>query len=209
MEPVAEVWGKAIIQEIRKRTREFAADCERMVTDLATWCREQGARVPSSLLDAQVEALRADIKQIDIAGREVIDSLRDRVKNELAAAIQKPIKTRCNFFVKKGDDIGRGVKDRILDLFDELADAATAAAAEAANTLLLQCFREVELELQGVRKNLENPLDSAADAILQAHRRRIEKANLKDRPTVLETCGAIMASIPILSDENSRARAVA
>ena len=46
VEPVAEVWGKSIIQEIRKRTREFAADCERMVTDLSTWCREQGARVP-------------------------------------------------------------------------------------------------------------------------------------------------------------------
>ena len=104
-----------------------------MVTDLAKWCREQGTRVPPSLLDAQLEALRADIKQIDIAGREVIDSLRDRVKNELAAAIQKPIKAKCNAFVKKGDDIGRGVKDRILELFDELADASTAAAAEAAN----------------------------------------------------------------------------
>ena len=57
--------------------------------------------------------------------------------------------------MKKGDDIGRGVKSRILELFDELADASTAAAAEAANTLLLQCFREVELELQQVRKDLE------------------------------------------------------
>ena len=43
VEPVAEVWGKSVIQEIRKRTREFAADCERMVTDLAKWCRDQGA----------------------------------------------------------------------------------------------------------------------------------------------------------------------
>ena len=120
VEPVAEVWGKSIIQEIRKRSREFAADCERMVTELATWCREQGARVPASLLDAQLEALRADIKQIDIAGSEVIGSLRDRVKNELTAAIKKPIKKECNAFVKKGDDIGRGVKDRILRLFDRL-----------------------------------------------------------------------------------------
>ncbi len=198
VEPIAEVWGKGVIQEIRKRTREFAADCERMVTDLAKWCRGQGARVPPSLLDAQLEALRADIKQIDIAGREVIDSLRDRVKNELATAIQKPIKGRCNAFVKKGDDIGRGVKDRILDLFDELTEDTTAAAAEAANGLLLQCFREVELELQEVRKNLENPLDSAADSILQAHRRRIEKADTKKRSVVLEECGSIMGSVPIL-----------
>ena len=43
VEPVAEVWGKSIVQEIRRRTRELASDCERMVTELATWCREQGA----------------------------------------------------------------------------------------------------------------------------------------------------------------------
>jgi len=207
VEPVAEVWGKSIIQEIRKRTREFAADCERMVTELAGWCREQGARVPPSLLDAQLEALRADIKQIDIAGREVIDSLRDRVKNELATAIQKPIKSKCNAFVKKGDDIGRGVKDRILELFDDLADACTGAAADAANDLLLQCFKEVETELQHVRKDLENPLDSAADAILQAHRRRIEKADLKKRSGVLENCSAVISSRPGFPDEHLEAGA--
>jgi len=201
VEPVAEVWGKSIIQEIRKRTREFASDCERMVTDLAEWCRNQGARVPPSLLDAQLEALRADIKQIDLAGREVIDSLRDRVKNELATAIQKPIKTKCNAFVKKGDDIGRGVKDRILELFDDLADATTAAAADAANELLLQCFKEVESELQEVRKDLENPLDSAADAILQAHRRRMEKADSKKRSGVLDACDEVIASVPSVPDE--------
>jgi hypothetical protein len=201
VEPVAEVWGKSIIQEIRKRTREFAEDCERMVTDLATWCRKQGARVPPSLLDAQLDALRADIKQIDIAGREVINSLRDRVKNELSTAIHKPIKSKCNAFVKKGDDIGTGVKNRILELFDDLADACTSAAAEAANNLLLQCFKQVESELQHVRKDLENPLDNASDAILQAHRRRVEKSDLKRRSTVLETCDSVIESVPIITDE--------
>jgi hypothetical protein len=201
VEPVAEVWGKSIIQEIRKRTRDFATDCERMVVHLATWCREQGTKVPPSLLDAQVEALRADIKQIDIAGRDVINSLRDRVKNELAAAIQKPIRAKCNAFVKKNDDIGTGVKRRILELFGDLAEDTTAAAAEAANELLLKCFREVEIELQHVRKDLENPLDSAADSILQAHRRRIEKSHLDDRQAVLKRCAALSASAPVIADE--------
>ena len=53
------------------------------------------------------------------------------------------------------------------------------AAAEAANELLLQCFERSRLELQHVRRDLENPLDGAADAILQAHRRRIEKTDVK------------------------------
>jgi GTP-binding protein EngB required for normal cell division len=206
VEPVAEVWGKSIIQEIRKRTREFAADCERMVTELAKWCREQGTRVQPSLLDAQLEALRADVKQIDIVGREIIDSLRDRVKNELASAIQKPIKNKCNAFVRKGDDMGTGVKNRILELFDDLADASTTAAADAAHEILLQCFKEVEVELQHVRKDLENPLDNASDAILQAHRRRIEKSELKKRSAVLETCDAVIRSIPSVRDAGVIAR---
>jgi GTP-binding protein EngB required for normal cell division len=205
VEPIAEVWGKRIIQEIRKRTREFAGDCERMVTELAKWCRDQGTRVPPSLLDAQLEALRADLKQIEIAGRDVINSLRDRVKNELTMAIHKPIKTKCNAFVNRNAHIGAGVKVRILDLFNELVEETTDAAAEAANLLLLQCFREVELELQEVRKNLENPLDNAADSILQAHRRRIEKADLKMRSAVLQTCEDILSSVPSLAEEPVRA----
>jgi hypothetical protein len=139
----------------------------------------------------------------------VIDSLRDRVKNELATAIQKPIRSKCNAFVKKGDDIGRGVKDRILELFDDLADACTGAAADAASDLLLQCFKEVEAELQHVRKDLENPLDSAADAILQAHRRRIEKADSKKRSGVLETCNVVISSRPGFPDERVGAGAMA
>ena len=111
--------------------------------------------------------------------------------------------------MKKGDDIGRGVKNRILYLFDELTEETTAAAAEAANGLLLQCFREVELELQEVRKDLENPLDSAADSILQAHRRRIEKADSKIRLAVVEACGSIIGSVPILRKEPLQAGASA
>ena len=111
--------------------------------------------------------------------------------------------------MKKGDDIGGGVKHRILELFDELADATTAAAADAADGLLIQCFREVELELQEVRKSLENPLDSAADAILQAHRRRTEKTDLKNRSTILAACDEVISSTPILPDEGFRVRALA
>src|SRR5207249_3358123 len=102
-----------------------------------------------------------------------------------------------------------GVKRRILGLFDELEDACTAAAADAANDLLLQCFKEVESELQHVRKDLENPLDSAAESILQAHRRRIEKADSKKRSGVLETCDAVVSSRPIFPDEHVGAGAVA
>ena len=49
----------------------------------------------------------------------------------------------------------------------------------------------------------------SSDAILQAHRRRIEKADLKKRSGVLEACDAVIASVPILPDERVGAGAVA
>jgi hypothetical protein len=198
VEPVAEVWGKSILQEIRKRTREFAGDCERMVSDLADWCRGQGAQVSANQLDKQLENLRLDIKQIEIAGREIINGLRDRVKNELAKAIQAPIRKECVAFVKKGDS-GYGIKGRILELFDELSEECTDAAAKAAEELLLTCFKEVELELQQIRKDLENPLDEAADSILEAHRRRIEKSDSKKRENTLKACDALLGAIPSIA----------
>lgn len=196
VEPVAEVWGRAIIQEIRKRTREFASDCERMVVEVAEWCRSQGARVPPRLLDAQIEAIAADIKQIDLAGRDIINSLREQVKNQLGAVIERPIRSKCKRFVEKGDDVGRGVKRRILDLFDELADDTTTAAAESAETLLLKCFKEVEIELRQVLKNLDDPLANASEAVLQAHRGRLERSDLKNRDRVLAAVEVVLGSRP-------------
>jgi len=196
VEPVAEVWGRSIIQQIRKRTRDFAGDCEQLVVRVAEWCRSEGARVPPKLLDAQIESIRADIKQVDVAGRDVINELREQVKNELAAAIAKPIQAKCRSFVKAGDHIGPGVKHRILDLFDTLAEDTTSAAADAAGALLSRRFKEVEHELRQVFKDLDNPLDNATDNILQAHRGRLERADARNRERVLGSVTQVIAACP-------------
>lgn len=197
VEPVAEVWGKSIIQEIRKRTREFAADCERMVVSTADWCRSQGARVPPKLLDAQVESLRADIKQIDIAGRDIINGLRDEVKDRLTKVIHKPIQTRCRKFVSDRRDTGPGVKFRMLtEVFSTLAEDTTDVAADAAEILLLECFKRVSEELRQVLKDLDDPLESASENILQSHRGRLEKSDAKNRDRVLSAAGAVVSSRP-------------
>lgn len=196
IEPIADVWGKSIIKEIRKETREFAIDCEKMVIALAEWCREQGARVSPSLLDSQLDLLKAEIKQIDEVGKEILDGLRVLIKDNLSKVIYKPIKIKCNEFVRKGDHIGPGVKVRILELFDNLAESCTDVAAKTARELLLECFKKVENELQQVLKNLENPLENARDGILNAHRNRIEKATSRNRQEVLDRCDDFIRSIP-------------
>jgi hypothetical protein len=197
VEPVADVWGKSIIQEIRKRTGDFASDAERMIVSLADWCRAEGTRVTPKLLDAQLEALRSDVKQIDLAGRDIINGLKEQVKNELIAVIQKPIQAKCRSFVNARRDIGPGVKARMLkDVFGKLGDETTDAAAEAAEALLLRCFRQVGQELRQVLKDLDDPLENATEAILIAHRGRLEKADARNRDRVLESVKGIIAARP-------------
>jgi hypothetical protein len=193
VEPVAEVWGRSIIQGIRKRTKEHAGDCERLVIAIADWCRAEGAKVSPKLLDAQLESIRTDVKQIDLAGRDIINELRDQVRNELAKAIEKPIRAKCRQFVAKGDDVGRGVKDRILEMFDELAEGSTTAAAAAAEALLLRRFKEVEQELRQILRSLDDPLEAAASAILDSHRSRLEREDARNRDRILSDIDALTA----------------
>ena len=197
VEPVADVWGKSIIREIRKRTREFASDAEQMIVSLADWCRSEGTRVTPKLLDAQLKALRSDIKQIDLAGRNIINGLREQVKNEITAVIQKPIRTKCRSFVRDGRDIGPGVKARMLaDVFGKLGDETTDEAAVAAAALLLKCFRQVSQELRQVLKNLDDPLENATEAILSAHRSRLEKADTRSRDRVIGSVTKVIETCP-------------
>lgn len=195
VEPVAEVWGRFIIQDIRKRTREFAGDCEVLVLQVAEWCRGQGARVTPRLLDAQIEALHADMKQIDLAGRDVINGLREQVKNELSKEVHKPIRRACQDFVKKGDDIGAGVMRRMLELFEDLGDKASDRASAVAQDLLLNHFRAVAEELRAVLRALDDPLKNATDSILQAHRKRVEREDAKLRERVLAAVADVQTSL--------------
>jgi hypothetical protein len=197
VEPVADVWGKSIIQEIRKRTREFAGDCEKMIVSISDWCKAEGARVPPKLLDAQIEALRADIKQIDLAGKDIINGLREEVKNRLTGAIRKPIQNKCRSFVNAGRDIGSGVKLRMLnEVFKKLEHETTDAAADAAEELVLSCFKQVAEELRQVLKDLDDPLENAAQAILIAHRGRLKKADDRNRDRVIKAADEVITTRP-------------
>ena len=80
---------------------------------------------------------------------------------------------------------GQGVKARILDLFRELAEDVVAAAAEPAVQLLVSNFRLVEGEIKSVLKQYEDPLVSAADAIVSSHEDRIRRSDAQKRKAVL------------------------
>ena len=196
VEPIAEVWGAQLLDEIRKRTRTFTDDCITQLEVLVEWCRAQGARVHPKLLEKHVASIRADTRQVNLVGKEAIADLRDDVKNRLKLAIEKPVKRRCQEFVRKGNHIGPGVKDRILELFDGLADTATSDATSVAVSILTEGFSSVDRELREVTKSFEHPLEGAVEAIVAAHEDRLRRDDAQKRDAVVETAQRVIGECP-------------
>ena len=185
-DPVAEAWGKSILTELRKRTREFSDE----------WAKEQGGRVQPRLIEAQREAIAADTKHLATVGKNVVDELREIVKAELSKAIEGPIRRKCQAFVNKQGHVGTGVRIRILDLFDELADEAVEAAQAPAKTVLLENYHKVEGEISEAWRNHNDPLAAAAEAIVSSHEDSVKRSDAQRRKKILEEIDLILKNLP-------------
>ena len=114
-EPIAEVWGKEILTNIRQETQDYASDCVKLVEQVAEWALTQGARVQPKVVEAQRDAIKADTKKLESVGREMVEEMRDEAKAQLINRIEGPIKRRCDDFIKRNMHVGAGVKRRILE----------------------------------------------------------------------------------------------
>jgi hypothetical protein len=168
------------------------------VEELVQWCRDQGTRIKPELLEAQVASIKADTKQIQLLGKEIINDLRDEVKTKLTKSIEEPIARACSDFVKAGDHVGAGVKWRILFLFQTLAKNVVDGARGPATRMLTQKFKIVEDELKKVTARLENPLDAARDAIVSSHEDRVKRSDAQRRKSVLASARDLLDHAPRL-----------
>jgi len=208
-EPIAEVWGKSILREIRTKTKDFADDCVLLVEELITWAKKQGARVNPELTEAQRDAIKADAKRLNTVGKEMLEELRTRVKTDLIKSIQNPIKIKCKRFVDRGDAMGRGVKRKILEMFKELADEVVTAACDPAIQLLTANFKIVEEEIRATLKQYDDPLLTAADAIVASHETRTRRSDAQRRKAVLQDLETILTAAPQSPTTPDDARSVA
>lgn len=201
-EPMAAVWGQKLLRDIRRRTGEFADDIEQLVKELCEWAAQQdGVRTQKKLLDTQQERVQSLAAQMKEVGKEAVDELRETVKNELAKTIRDPIKLACEKFVKRGDDIGPGVKNRVLSLFNTLASEATIAAKEPAVRILCEKAKLVQKDIQDAYKKGGDPLQETADLIVEKHESRIRRSDAQRRTAVLEETAAIIASFPMTEEQ--------
>ena len=98
-------------------------------------------------------------------GKEAVTDLRKVVKQTLSDAIQKPIRGACERFVHEGNDIGTGVKSRILGLFETLAKQATKAAEGPAQKILQENFVAVRGEVRTAFDSWGDPLEETVEDV--------------------------------------------
>lgn len=195
-EPIAAAWTKKILRDIRSETKEYAGDCAAMVERVVHWARQQGARVKGELLEALVDAVRADAKHLEAVGREMVDELREEARVQLIEAIEEPIREGCRRFVTRNADSGRGVKQRILGLYEELAEEVGQVACEPATRILTKLFRDVEKEILATMAGHSDPITEAADRIVSSQEEFLRRSDSQRRKSVLAAVKVSFESIP-------------
>jgi GTP-binding protein EngB required for normal cell division len=195
-EPIAEIWGKEVLKDIRVETRDYANACVDMVEQVANWALAQGARVHQKAVEAQQEAIKGDAKKLEAVGHEMVKEMRDEARAKLIDAIEGPIKKACDEFVRKNQDVGPGVKARILSLYSELADTVTDAAEAPATRILQSLFKEVDQEILGAFSDHQNPLESISEAIVTSQQKYIERSDAQRRRRILEELKSVRQGAP-------------
>ena len=197
LEPMAAVWGQKLLRVMRSKTAELASDTVQLVQELCTWAIENGgSTIQKPLLQAQQDRIAALAKQIKTVGKEAVDELRQTVKTELSSTIRNPIQSACEQFVKSGNDIGPGVKMRILELFSDLAKVSTSAARDPAIRILQENATRVRMEVQQELKKGGDPLQDTADLIVESHESRVRRSDAQKRRTILSDVEAVIESYP-------------
>ena len=184
-EPIAELWGKNILDPIRKEINIYAKWCAEVVESISEWCNSQNIKVRSKLVLAQADEIKADAKNLASVGSSVMRELRDEVKSRLSTAIEPPIVKACKKFVESDSHIGIGVKNRILELYDDLARESTQTASPAAKKLLRLAYSKVRTEIDGALKSTSDPITRAAGAIVESQESFIRRQDAKRRQRLL------------------------
>lgn len=199
-EPVAVVWSEEILKNLRKRTSELAEDYVRLVGQVVEWARGQGARVQPRLVEALHDEMKSEARLLASVGREAIDELKARVRGQLYERVERRIRQSCQSFVDLKKDVGRGVRQRILQHFrEELVQGVVETAKKAAAEVLTRNFRVVEKQIEEALEKYRDPLDAAGSSIVASHEEFLRRSDAQRRPRVLAEARHVLgAATPIL-----------
>jgi GTP-binding protein EngB required for normal cell division len=195
-EPMAAVWSRKLLTSIRKRTRDYATALQSVVEEVCVWADQQAeTEIQKQTLERQRTLMKTRVALLSEVGNDAVDDLKDTIKRELMKCIEPAIRKRCETFRDRGDAYGPGVKQRILELFDELASSSVTAAAEPAEKLLQRRFGAVRDEINASLDSWGDPLQETADAIVEREEQRRLRSDAQRRRHVLETAGSLRGTL--------------
>jgi predicted GTPase len=183
---IAPIWTQQVITMVRQRTKELGEDYVQLIEEIVAWAEQEGARRQAKVLAALRDQIKADARTLAGVGQEAADDLRQRVREQLLKAISSPIQRRCQKFVNEGHDVGRGVKYRILELFDEMIPTVVHVAKEPTLKVLNENYEDVQIEIREQLKKSPDPLKTSEDAILTGHQESERRSMAQRRKQVLE-----------------------
>ncbi len=198
-EPLALVWSTHLLKEIRAENALLAEDTLKLVSMVHDWARRQAAvKLAPKVIELQESNLKKRVEQMKTLGREAIDEMRKEVKDRLLSVITPAVKKRCGEFVQSHQDEGKGVSNRMREMFRDLATKKLVdAVSQPAEDLLLKKFRSVRDEFLNAVNNWGDPLDEAADAIVQRHETILARDDQKMRREMIAQIAAIEAKLPL------------
>jgi len=193
-EHVAGVWSTKLLKPIRERTGDFADDQATLVAELCEWASgKTQSESHRAILTQQRRRIKSRAEQLRQVGKEAIGELRQTVKSRILSVVRKPIKNACEKFVERNDHVGRGVKERIIVLFNELAHEVTKAAENPATKVLDENFSKVREEIREAFNEWGDPLQQTADLILQKESKEVSLQSERDRENMLAQIAALIA----------------
>jgi hypothetical protein len=196
-EPMAAVWSRKLLINIRKKTRDYAKALEAIVEEVCVWADQHAQTdVQRETLKRQRTLMKARVEVLSEVGNDAVDDLKDAIKRELMKCIEPAIRKRCENFRDRGDAIGPGVKSRILALFEELTTSAVLSAAGPAEQLLQRRFGLVRDEINASLDDWGDPLQETADAIIEREELRRLRSDAQRRRRVLEETYQLRGSMP-------------
>ena len=166
-EPVAEVWSRTLLSDVRKETRDFANYQVQVIEEVVRWAKTRNIRVPTKLIEALAKDIDAHRRGVDTVGKEAIEELKSAVNARLSKRIEGPIRRKCNKFVLDRQNEGPGIKRRIEDLFKGLAEETVQSASEPTIDLLVELFQDVEKQIVHQFKTHEDPIQEAEEILVQ------------------------------------------
>jgi GTP-binding protein EngB required for normal cell division len=192
-EHVAPIWSTKVIGQVRDNTAKLADYYVRVVTQAVEWAEQNGARSRSTVVQALADNIRQEGRRMVQVGRDGADDLREAVKQQLLDGVQEPIRRRCKQFAASEEASGRGVKQRMLQFFeDDILEIVVEAAKPAAARILKTNYANVKDEIVECFRQFSDPLADAEQKIIGTHLDAEKRSKAQRRARVLPAIDSVL-----------------